>query len=285
MINKKIINIEINDAYIKILFLKKHKKSVSVEKTIIKPMNSPNEYINNKILDNVELYKSEIVKTIKTELGDKNKGYKEIYYNMQNEDILIRNISILNVKNKKDIKSMIEFEITQYIPINIKNYIMEYKILNSNGSNINLKLILVPIIMANLCYEISDMLNMKPKKLSVNFDILQKIIDLDLIEDICENAVFIEDKGNEFILSLAKNRIIDESYILHKSPNSYESVLNLTKDFDTVYYYGIEDEVIIKNIETLKNFKKLELKEAVISKDENDKMHNLEYINGIGMII
>ncbi|MEG2247173.1 MAG: pilus assembly protein PilM, partial [Peptostreptococcaceae bacterium] len=212
-------------------------------------------------------------------------GYKEIYYNMQNEDILIRNISILNVKNKKDIKSMIEFEITQYIPINIKNYIMEYKILNSNGSNINLKLILVPIIMANLCYEISDMLNMKPKKLSVNFDILQKIIDLDLIEDICENAVFIEDKGNEFILSLAKNRIIDESYILHKSPNSYESVLNLTKDFDTVYYYGIEDEVIIKNIETLKNFKKLELKEAVISKDENDKMHNLEYINGIGMII
>lgn len=89
---------------------------------------------------------------------------------------------------------MIEFEITQYIPININSYSIKYKVINSTNDKLNIQVILFPKSIIQLVESISKSINMNPKAININFDILQKLINLDLIENFSEEGVFIECK-------------------------------------------------------------------------------------------
>lgn len=283
---KRIVNIEINDTYIKITLIRKNRKSIYIDKCIIKNISMSKEY-DNHIKNNANEYVSQVVKIIKEEIDGFNKKYKDIHYNMQNDSIIIRNVKILNIKSKKDIKSMIEFEITQYIPINIDDYALKYKILGATQETLDIQVMLVPTYMIDLCENISNMLNMKPKNLSINYDILQKIISLELIKDFEDNGIFIECKDKEFILNIVKNRLIYESYILPKTTQSYQSVLKLMDEFKNIYYYGLEDYNIINQFQEVHNFQIIKIKDDInILKNENYlKSESMEYINSIGMII
>ncbi|MBZ0726086.1 pilus assembly protein PilM, partial [Clostridioides difficile] len=117
---KKILNLEINDDYIRLVFLRKSHKKVFIDKSIIKEINFDIKNDNNSI-EKIK-YIEDVVRFVKEEIGKSKILYKNLYFNIQIQDIVIRNVEVLNTKKKRDILSMIEFEITQYIPININNY-------------------------------------------------------------------------------------------------------------------------------------------------------------------
>ncbi len=58
----------------------------------------------------------------------------------------------------------------------------------------NIQVILFPKSIIQLIKNISENLNMNPKTININFDILQKLINLNLIENFSEEGVFIECK-------------------------------------------------------------------------------------------
>lgn len=132
---------------------------------------------------------------------------------------------------------------------------------------------------------------MNPKAININFDILQKLINLDLIENFSEEGVFIECKKNQFIINIAKDKKIEETYLLSKEIKSYESVKRLLRNFKYIYYYGIEDcfiEEYFKYTDKSIEVNPLRLKDKV--KVENNFDTGLEdssinYISSIGMII
>ncbi|WP_236880157.1 hypothetical protein [Clostridioides difficile] len=117
---KKILNLEINDDYIRLVFLRKSHKKVFIDKSIIKEINFDIKNDSNSI-EKIK-YIEDVVRFVKEEIGKSKILYKNLYFNIQMQDIVIRNVEVLNTKKKRDILSMIEFEITQYIPININNY-------------------------------------------------------------------------------------------------------------------------------------------------------------------
>ena len=122
---KKILNLEINDDYIRLIFLRKSHKKVFIDKSIIKEINFDIKNDSNSI-EKIK-YIEDVVRFVKEEIGKSKILYKNLYFNIQIQDIVIRNVEVLNTKKKRDILSMIEFEITQYIPININNYSIKYK--------------------------------------------------------------------------------------------------------------------------------------------------------------
>ncbi|EGT3825979.1 pilus assembly protein PilM, partial [Clostridioides difficile] len=122
---KKILNLEINDDYIRLVFLRKGHKKVFIDKSIIKEINFDIKNDSNSI-EKIK-YIEDVVRFVKEEIGKSKILYKNLYFNIQIQDIVIRNVEVLNTKKKRDILSMIEFEITQYIPININNYSIKYK--------------------------------------------------------------------------------------------------------------------------------------------------------------
>ncbi|HBH0150279.1 TPA: pilus assembly protein PilM, partial [Clostridioides difficile] len=124
---KKILNLEINDDYIRLVFLRKSHKKVFIDKSIIKEINFDIKNDSNSI-EKIK-YIEDVVRFVKEEIGKSKILYKNLYFNIQIQDIVIRNVEVLNTKKKRDILSMIEFEITQYIPININNYSIKYKVI------------------------------------------------------------------------------------------------------------------------------------------------------------
>ncbi|HID1126330.1 TPA: pilus assembly protein PilM [Clostridioides difficile] len=286
---KKILNLEINDDYIRLVFLRKSHKKVFIDKSIIKEINFDIKNDNNSI-EKIK-YIEDVVRFVKEEIGKSKILYKNLYFNIQIQDIVIRNVEVLNTKKKRDILSMIEFEITQYIPININNYSIKYKVINSKNDKLNIQVILFPKSIIQLIKNISENLNMNPKTININFDILQKLINLNLIENFSEEGVFIECKKSQLIINITKDKKIRETYLLSKEEKSYEFIKRLLRDFKYVYYYGIENCFIEEYFKyTYKSIEvnPLRLKDKV--KVENNFDADLEdnrinYINSIGMII
>ncbi|EGT3901058.1 pilus assembly protein PilM, partial [Clostridioides difficile] len=134
---KKILNLEINDDYIRLVFLRKGHKKVFIDKSIIKEINFDIKNDSNSI-EKIK-YIEDVVRFVKEEIGKSKILYKNLYFNIQIQDIVIRNVEVLNTKKKRDILSMIEFEITQYIPININNYSIKYKVINSKNDKLNIQ--------------------------------------------------------------------------------------------------------------------------------------------------
>ncbi|MCC0699188.1 pilus assembly protein PilM [Clostridioides sp. ZZV15-6383] len=286
---KKILNLEINDDYIRLVFLRKNHKKVFIDKSIIKEINFNIKNDSNSAV-NIK-YIEDVVRLVKEEVGKSKISYKNLYFNLQTQDIVIRNIEVLDTKKKRDILNMIEFEITQYIPININNYSIKYKVINATNDKLNVQVILFPKSIIQLIKNISESLNMNPKVININFDILQKLINLNLIEKFSAEGVFIECKKNQFIINITKGKKIEETYLLSKEIKSYESVRKLLSSFKYIYYYGIENNFIeeyFKGTDKSIKINPLRLNDKVRVENNFDtelEDSSINYISSIGMII
>lgn len=286
---KKILNLEINDDYIRLVFLRKNHKKVFIDKSIIKEINFNIKNDSNSAV-NIK-YIEDVVRLVKEEVGKSKISYKNLYFNLQTKDIVIRNIEVLDTNKKRDILNMIEFEITQYIPININNYSIKYKVINATNDKLNVQVILFPKSIIQLIKNISESLNMNPKVININFDILQKLINLNLIENFSEEGVFIECKKNQFIINITKGKKIEETYLLSKEIKSYESVRKLLSSFKYIYYYGIGNNFIeeyFKGTDKSIKINPLRLNDKVRVENNFDtelEDSSINYISSIGMII
>lgn len=286
---KKILNLEINDDYIRLVFLRKNHKKVFIDKSIIKEINFNIKNDSNSAV-NIK-YIEDVVRLVKEEVGKSKILYKNLYFNLQTQDIVIRNIEVLDTKKKRDILNMIEFEITQYIPININTYSIKYKVINATNDKLNVQVILFPKSIIQLIKNISESLNMNPKVININFDILQKLINLNLIENFSEEGVFIECKKNQFIINITKGKKIEETYLLSKEIKSYESVRRLLSSFKYIYYYGIGNNFIeeyFKGTDKSIKINPLRLNDKVRVENNFDtelEDSSINYISSIGMII
>ena len=219
-----------------------------------------------------------IVENIKRHTN--NVKLRNIYFYMQNDEIIIRNMENVSIKKKKDIIPLIKYEINKYIPIDLQNYIIKYKkITDFNDKNL-VQGILFPKKFVHICNEIGEKLEIKKKYLNINFDILQKILDMSLI-NLCsldKKIIVIENRQEDMILNKIYNNQIIESYLVNK--NDKNNILNIN-DEENTYYFGINDDYM-KNIQakeiTIKNKLLLDSNKEVI--DENN-----HYLCAWGMII
>lgn len=273
----KILNIELDSSYIKIIGLKKSLDKIYIDSDI--------EISYELDKENIYDCSNKLSQQIRYELGKLKFTYKNIIFNTQDENLIIRNINLPNVKSKTDIRSMVIYEINQYIPVNLDDYKLKYKIISSNNDELNVQVILFPNYLINLCNEIASKLGMKSKSININFDILQKLIKLKKINLICKNSVIIENRKNEIIVNKIEGISILESYTLKKSYNIENQIYDLTKEYSEIYYYGdehfIEVEKFNLDIKYIDLNNKLKLiKSRTVLLESRSK-----YINCIGVIL
>lgn len=271
---KYILNIEFNKLNIKATFIKINKNYINIENEVIS--------VNKKELS----YKN--VNELKKIINESHKKYQYINYNIQTEDILIRNIKNINIKNKKETISQIKYEVIKHIPININEYEIKYKILNKENNIASIQVILFPKYLINLCKNMSKILGIRAKTINVNFDNIQKLIEQKLIKNLQENAIILELRKDEILLNkVIKNKIL-ESYVVPKNLSITNHINSLDEYIKDVYTYG--DEAL--NTENLSEFNNLNIskiilnttnKKVIISSELNQDTN--KYINTIGMVI
>ena len=272
---KYIINININKNYTRITFLKKYNKRIFIVYDFIE-----NISINNmkQLCENIKLNISGIESTYKQDC--------KLLFNIQTEDIIVRNIENINISKKRDILGIIKYNINQYMPINLEDYKIRYKILEKNHNTGTVQIVLCPRHIIKLCNDIAQSLDMKAKVLNVNFDILQKLINLGIIDNLDSTTLFIELRDKEFLLNKVENNMVYESYILPRNMSTLEHIRLISKNYKNIYYYGdidIKEDLKELNINlnsTILNMGNVTLD---ISKDLNKEVNR--YINAIGAII
>ena len=73
--------------------------------------------------------KKEFIKIITSKLNDY-KHLKEIFFSVQNEDVIIREYPEIQRVKKRDLDGYVNFEIVKDMPVNIEHYVIKYKVLN-----------------------------------------------------------------------------------------------------------------------------------------------------------
>ena len=273
----KILNIELDSSYIKIIGLKKSLDKIYIDSDI--------EISYELDKENICDCSNKLSQQIRYELGKLKFTYKNIIFNTQDENLIIRNINLPNIKSKTDIRSMIIYEINQYIPVNLDDYKLKYKIISSNNDELNVQVILFPNYLINLCNEIASKLGMKSKSININFDILQKLIKLKKINLICKNSVIIENRKNEIIVNKIEGISILESYILKKSYNIENQIYDLTKEYNEIYYYGDENFIEVEKFNLDIKYIDLNNKLKLIKSRTVLLESRSKYINCIGVML
>ena len=229
--------------------------------------------------------KKEFIKIIISKLNDY-KHLKEIFFSVQNEDVIIREYPEIQRVKKRDLDGYVNFEIVKDMPVNIEHYLIKYKVLNLQKNIMDIQLILFPKYIEKICTEIAQNLNIKRKYLNMNFDIIQKLIDKKKIDLGHENCMIIENKRNYIILNSVKQRKIYTSTVFEKYGNEDYILSFLEKDIH-IFYYGKEDSFIknIKENEFCVDKLNLNLKVNSLNKEDTvDNIINQNLIN-IGVVV
>ena len=229
--------------------------------------------------------KKEFIKIITSKLNDY-KHLKEIFFSVQNEDVIIREYPEIQRVKKRDLDGYVNFEIVKDMPVNIEHYVIKYKVLNLQKNIMDIQLILFPKYIEKICTEIAQNLNIKRKYLNINFDIIQKLIDKKKINLGHENCMIIENKRNYIILNSVKQRKIYTSTVFEKYGNEDYILSFLEKDIH-IFYYGKEDSFIknIKENEFCVDKLNLNLKVNSLNKEDTvDNIINQNLIN-IGVVV
>ena len=229
--------------------------------------------------------KKEFIKIIISKLNDY-KHLKEIFFSVQNEDVIIREYPEIQRVKKRDLDGYINFEIVKDMPVNIEHYVIKYKVLNLQKNIMDIQLILFPKYIEKICTEIAQNLNIKRKYLNMNFDIIQKLIDKKKIDLGHENCMIIENKRNYIILNSVRQRKIYTSTVFEKYGNEDYILSFLEKDIH-IFYYGKEDSFIknIKENEFCVDKLNLNLKVNSLNKEDTvDNIINQNLIN-IGVVV
>ena len=229
--------------------------------------------------------KKEFIKIITSKLNDY-KHLKEIFFSVQNEDVIIREYPEIQRVKKRDLDGYVNFEIVKDMPVNIEHYVIKYKVLNLQKNIMDIQLILFPKYIEKICTEIAQNLNIKRKYLNMNFDIIQKLIDKKKIDLGHENCMIIENKRNYIILNSVKQRKIYTSTVFEKYGNEDYILSFLEKDIH-IFYYGKEDS-FIKNIkENEFCVDKLNLNLKVNSLNKEDTVDNIinQNLISIGVVV
>ncbi len=229
--------------------------------------------------------KKEFIKIIISKLNDY-KHLKEIFFSVQNEDVIIREYPEIQRVKKRDLDGYVNFEIVKDMPVNIEHYVIKYKVLNLQKNIMDIQLILFPKYIEKICTEIAQNLNIKRKYLNMNFDIIQKLIDKKKIDLGHENCMIIENKRNYIILNSVRQRKIYTSTVFEKYGNEDYILSFLEKDIH-IFYYGKEDSFIknIKENEFCVDKLNLNLKVNSLNKEDTvDNIINQNLIN-IGVVV
>jgi len=176
LFNRKFVSIDIGNQNTKILIGSQNGNNVLVEKTLIIPTPT-SSFHDGRITDKIRL-KSEIARTL---LQNKIKAKKAIF-TIESTAIITREL-VLPSATETELDNMIRFEIEQYLPINLNDYVLEYKLLekfkDEEEEKVKILVAGLPKSMAEDYLKLVEELDLKPLALDMNSNAVSKLFSID----------------------------------------------------------------------------------------------------------
>ena len=210
--------------------------------------------------------------------------YGRIYINIQEADIMLRNINIdLEIKDEM-LKKATEIEVREYIPNVEKDYILKFRDIERNEEFKCVRTVLFPKKYKELYGSLCDEIKCDKKYISINFDILGKLLHES--ENIKRgNRLYIECRREDLIVSKVKDKRITESYTIRDEDLNVSALNQITADIEEVYIYGNYKPDIIGMFSAVSELKEPYFNfDIVVNLGEKEKSVS-EYTNLVGFLI
>lgn len=173
VIKRDRVSIDIGSKYIKIVEGMYDGKIISIKNlaTIPTPENS---YLDGDITDF-----SALKSTLYSVINQVGITSKEAIYTMESKSIISREVELPSV-NEKDIKQMMEYQVEEYFPVNLDEYVMQSKVVEEIDTEEKKESkISVSILPKTMCEEylnLTESLNLKPIALDMNDNSIYKLL-------------------------------------------------------------------------------------------------------------
>ncbi|SES71354.1 type IV pilus assembly protein PilM [Natronincola peptidivorans] len=198
--NREMLSIDIGNHSIKIL-IGEYEKSTVILKKAIKVATPKDAYLNGEILDILSLKEA-----IHAALHSNKIKASKTFCSIESSAIITREINIPSVKPEQ-MKKILEFEIQQYFPIEIDEYIIQYKQLeNFFEGDVKKTRVLVtalPKKIAEDYLQLLEAVGLKPMVLDVHSNAVDKLFNAEMVinkeEGLKDKTIAVIDLGHRQI--------------------------------------------------------------------------------------
>ncbi|WP_130807160.1 type IV pilus biogenesis protein PilM [Senegalia massiliensis] len=309
MFDKKILSLDIGNKNIKILQSKITNKSFILENAIT--IKTPKNSINDGNIMNANYLSSYIKENLDKEKMKGKYGIITLDYS----NIISREIILPFVK-KDDIEEMVKYEIEEFLPITLNDYVLDYRkreefIDNYNIKKIKLLVVAIPKKTVKGYMELLEELDLNPMALDLNSNAISKLINKEIKINgttLNKNTVSFLDIGYKNTnINLISNGVNIFNRVMTTGTNdlpdntiseylegierlfTYYKNLNRSNKIEKIYLYGGGSKLkdIDKHIESYFNIPTEKLKEIdPLKVSKSMKSINIvDYFNNIGSTI
>lgn len=231
---KRVIAFDIGSNTIKIVVGRHEREKVVIENMLDIP--TPAETVaDGKILNDKVL-----ADIIQYTLNDNKIKVKDIIYTTDSTSIINRELLIPKVE-ADEMETVIRYEIQQFLPINLNDYILQYTLLGEfegpidGTSKYKVNVISYPEKSARAYYDLLSDMDVKPYALDIVHNSVKKLLNInDKINEIENNSdetVALIDMGAEIInVNIYKNKELDFTRIMRNGGNDIDKQLSQRLD-------------------------------------------------------
>lgn len=258
----------------KIIFFKQDKNKIEILSEVDKKISMDNRVFIEKGAR--EEYIDEISNYILNEELKYSKC-KSIFINIQENDIILKNIKIDSDIKQKAIIKAVDIEIKEFCNNSISNYCIDYKKVYNDGVDTEVQVVLFPKKYIGLFSEICDRIGIEKRAMHTNFNLLEKLIKKNGVK-VMNSLEFgvVEFREKDLVISIFLDGVIKSSYVIKKSEFTQEigeSIFGNCESILTLGDKGIEDIKLVQefskimdidfgnDIEYTKNYKRVSSKE------------------------
>lgn len=267
---KNIVSFDFGSKAIKIVTGKYSNGKLAITKCLDIPT-PPDAILDGNIADKKQL--SDIIQFTLKEEGIR---AKDAIITINSSSIINREIVIPKVE-KDEIPTVIRYEIQQYLPINLNDYILQYivldEIIDDNGEKLKVNVISVPNKIAKDYYDLIEEIGLNPYVLDVTYNSIRKINNYLIMNQEKEEkgtVAFVDMGATSINVTIFKNGKLEFTRIIKSGGDNIDYALSL------------ENNMSIKSTESLK------IKEAdlysdtkvnkVVKKSVDEMLDDLERI-------
>ncbi|NFT93424.1 pilus assembly protein PilM [Clostridium botulinum] len=224
---RKVVAFDIGSTNIKIAEGTYYKGILSIEKLIDIP--TPAEAIIDGNIEKKEL----LVSILQKALNENGINAKEGICTNNSSLIINREILIPDVKDE-ELDTVVRYEIQQYLPINLDDYVLQMTKIgeefSDEGKKLEIRAIAYPEKMAKGYYELLMNLNLKPFALDVNYNALNKLLNhIEVINNHKVNSeeslVFIDMGSTSLDVNIYNNGVLKFTRIIKAGGKYLDEIL------------------------------------------------------------
>lgn len=193
LLSKNIVSIDIGSYEIKIVEGKKVNNSIKIKKNF--SLKTPEgSYDDGHIKDDRALYE-----VLRNGLKENKVSTKTAFLSIKSTDIITREIPFPAV-SIKDIDGMLQYQLEEYLPMDISRYVIQYKIIGSyfveNQEKLKVLVVAAPKEIVEKHYFLLNELDLKPEVLDYQSNSISKLMDF---AEIINENLLVYDKTVAFV--------------------------------------------------------------------------------------